>query len=128
VKKYIIIAILFGFVFVWYLNNPITRLNHIYNIDLSIFNTKKISWDEEWNANGDGKVVGLLKITKKDFSKLSKICQHKVSHFSNANESILLKYKYVCSVKYKEENRDITLLLLLEDKSSKYLFYKQTIE
>jgi len=58
-KKYIIITILILVGLAWYFNNPIIRLNRLYQLNLSIF-TKKIIWNEQWSSNGDGEVVGLF--------------------------------------------------------------------
>jgi len=124
-KKYIIIAILILFGLIWYLNNPIIRLNRLYQLNLSIF-TKKIIWSEQWSGMGNGKVVGLLEINKDDFSRLSKMCQTKSDNLQN--DPILLKYNYICLIKYQEENMDTTLLTLVEDKKNKYLFYKLIIK
>jgi len=124
-KKYIIIAILILFGLIWYLNNPIIRLNRLYQLNLSIF-TKKIIWSEQWSGMGDGKVVGLLEINKDDFSRLSKMCQTKSDNLQN--DPILLKYNHICLIKYQEENMDTTLLTLVEDKKNKYLFYKLIIK
>jgi len=44
------------------------------------------------------------------------------------NDSILLKYKYICSIRYIEKNDDIASLILLENKRDKYLFYKLSME
>ena len=124
-KKYIIIAILILFGLIWYLNNPIIRLNRLYQLNLSIF-TKKIIWSEQWSGMGNGKVVGLLEINKDDFSRLSKMCQTKSDNLQN--DPILLKYNHICLIKYQEENMDTTLLTLVEDKKNKYLFYKLIIK
>jgi hypothetical protein len=127
-KKYIIIAILILFGLVWYLNNPIIRLNRLYQLNLSIF-TKKIIWNEQWSGVGDGKVIGLLKINKDDFSKLSKMCKSKNNNLQY--DSILLKYNHICLIKYQVENMDTTLLTLVENKDNKenkYLFYKLVIQ
>ena len=124
-KKYIIIAILILFGLIWYLNNPIIRLNRLYQLNLSIF-TKKIIWNEQWSDMGDGKIVGLLAINKDDFVRLSKMC--KSNSNTLANEPILLKYKHICLIKNQEENMDITILTLVENKKDKYLFYKLIIQ
>jgi len=124
-KKYIIITILILLGLVWYLNNPIIRLNGLYQLNLSIF-TKKIIWNEQWSSNGDGEVVGLFKISKDDFTRLSKMCKNNSNNLQN--DSILLKYKYICSIKYIKKDEDITSLILLENKKNKYLFYKLSIQ
>jgi len=126
VKKYILIILtILGFV--WYfLDNPTMRLNRAYNLDLSIFHTKKIIWNEEWISKGDGEVVGLLEISHDDFLRLSKMCLS--SKLDLSNESILSTYKYICSIKHEENSEDIILLLLLEKQSSKYLFYKLSLQ
>jgi len=124
-KKYIIIAILILFGLIWYLNNPIIRLNRLYQLNLSIF-TKKIIWNEQWSDMGDGKIVGLLAINKDEFSRLSKMCKSNSNNLPN--EPILLKYKHICLIKNQEENMDITILTLVENKKDKYLFYKLIIQ
>lgn len=124
-KKYIIITILILVGLAWYFNNPIIRLNSLYQLNLSIF-TKKIIWNEQWSSNGDGGVVGLFKISKNDFTRLSKMCKNSSNNLQN--DSILLKYKYICSIRYIEKNDDIVSLILLENKRDKYLFYKLSIE
>jgi len=124
-KKYIIIAILILFGLIWYLNNPIIRLNRLYQLNLSIF-TKKIIWNEQWSDMGDGKIVGLLAINKDDFSRLSKMCKSNSNNLPN--DPILLKYKHICFIKNQEENMDITILALVENKKDKYLFYKLIIQ
>jgi len=123
-KKYIIITILILVGLAWYFNNPIIRLNSLYQLNLSIF-TKKIIWNEQWSSNGDGAVVGLFKISKNDFTRLSKMCKNSSNNLQN--DSILLKYKYICSISI-EKNDDIASLILLESKRDKYLFYKLSIE
>ena len=111
---------------IWYFNNPIIRLNRLYDLDLSIFNTKKIIWDEKWASKGDGEVTGLLEISQEDFSRLSKICLNSEHYLSN--ESILSKYKYICSIKYEKNNEDIMSLILLENRNNKYLFYNLSLQ
>jgi len=124
-KKYIIITILILVGLAWYFNNPIIRLNRLYQLNLSIF-TKKIIWNEQWSSNGDGEVVGLFQISEDDFIRLSKMCKKSSNNLQN--DSIVLKYKYICSIRYIEKNEDITSLILLENKRDKYLFYKLSIE
>ena len=121
-KRYIFLAVLISTILIWYLNDTVVRMNQSYNLSLSLVETKKIVWKEEWNMTGDGYVVGVFQISQDDYKRLSKGCQSTVPFFNEQKPYLDANYK--CSILDKEKVGEVCTLALLENGIKKYLFYK----
>ncbi len=124
-KKYILI--LLGILGAWwYFNHPIVRLNRLYSLNLPLLKTEKVVWSESWDAHGDGKVVGLFKLSQETSKRLQHYCQK--GNLSLPKEEVIAKLMYICTLQYKKEQKDRHTLVLMRKGSIDYLFYQLEIQ
>ena len=124
-KKYILI--LLGILGAWwYFNHPIVRLNRLYSLNLPFLKTEKVVWSEAWDAQGDGKVVGLFKLSQETSKRLQHHCQKE--NFLLPKEEVIAKLAYTCTLQYKKEQKDRHTLVLMRKDSIDYLFYRLEIQ
>jgi hypothetical protein len=124
-KKYILIPLIF--LGVWsYFNHPIVRLNRLYALNLPLLKTEKIVWHEAWDTQGDGKVIGLFKLSAKTAKRLQEHCQQE--QFPLTKEEVISNLDYLCTLQHKKEQRSKYLLVLMQKGSIDYLFYRLEIQ
>jgi hypothetical protein len=110
--------------------SPIERLNRIYDLNLSK-ESVVIKWDEQWYANGDGYIKGVLKLTKNQCKQIKKgkiKIEKKSFGISNMFKKYNLEIKDILVLKKSVNVSEKTKMFLVLTKDSKcFLYYDLSI-